>query len=483
MNNTEFSKDIHANIAAMRAFMNNTSDLIVNFAEAGGQIIALLTCENMVSADTLSVMVFEPLRRIEGALSPEELGKAIADRLLLAVAQNTANNPEEAAKFVMSGFAVILVNGMDQAYAIGAQGYMSRGVEQAQTNMNLRSSRESFNEVIRVNMSLIRRRLKTPNLVFEMMNIGEVSKTDVCMCYIKGTADPIMVKQIRERLNNIKLPIILDGGFLHPFLEERQNNLFTEVGTTERPDTMAAKLAEGRVGVLVDGTPFSLYLPCLFVENFHTMDDYTGQPLYMSVMRVLKYLAFFFTILLPGFYVALADFHPELFPNKLLFNLAASVQTTPYPLLVECVIIHVIYEIMREAGVRLPTYVGHAVSIVGGLVMGQIVVSAGLVGAPLVLIVGVAAISSFVVPNLYESIVILRFLFIFVGGFMGLFGLTLAGLILLAKMASMSAYGVPFTAPIAPFTLSAMRDVFFRLSWRKMGKKTFNISELNDSKK
>ena len=475
---TALAADINQNLSALKTHMSDSADLVIKLAEAGGQAMALITCEGMVNSGTASTMIFEPLRNLPKDLSPEQLAAEIGAKLLIALDESIIATIDDAAAYAMAGFAVLFIGGVAKGYAIGVQGFSARSVEQALTNLNLRSSRESFNEVIRTNMSLLRRRIKSPALVFNMMKIGEESQTDVCVCYVKGKADPKMVEDILARLRSIKISVVLEGGYLQPFLEDRDHAIFSEIGNTERPDTLAAKLVEGRIGVMVDGTPFVLFLPRLFSENFHTMDDYTGKPLYTSIMRAIKYFAFYMTILLPGFYVAIADFHPELFPSKLLFNLTTSVQGTPFPLMLECIIIHIMYEIMREAGLRLPIYAGHAVSIVGGLVIGQIVVSAGLIGAPLVMIVGIAAINSFVVPEIYDSIVVLRFLFILAGGFWGLFGIIIAGEMLMVKIFSMSVYGVPYTAPLLPFTKSAMRDFVTRQGWRKLSRRDAVITDL-----
>ncbi len=198
-------------------------------------------------------------------------------------------------------------------------------------------------------------------------------------------------------------------------------------------------------------------------------------------MRALRYLAFAASVLLPGFYVAIANFHPELIPNSLLLNLAATIQITPYNLLTECLLIHIFYEIMREAGLRMPSNLGHAVSIVGGIVIGDIVVSAGLIGAPLVLIVAVSSIASFIVPDLYNSIVVMRFAFIIAGGMWGLFGITILGMLFLLKICSMSPYGVPYTSPVSPFSLRGMRDTLIRTGWRTLAKKDVKIQDLNGS--
>ena len=204
-----------------------------------------------------------------------------------------------------------------------------------------------------------------------MYPIGEKSRTDICLVYLTDTADPRMVEEVKRRLGKLSSDILLSQGYLRPYLEGKPFSPFSSVGTTERPDTLCAKINEGRIGILVDGTPFALVVPYLFEEHFQSMDDYSYRPYYGSFIRLLKYFAFLLSIFLPGGYVAITSFSPEMLPDSLLFNIAASEQQTPFSMMTEALVIHLIYEIMREAGLRLPRPVGHAVSIIGALVIGE----------------------------------------------------------------------------------------------------------------
>lgn len=473
------SSSINETVINLRTVMSNSSDLTIKHAKAGGRAICIVFCEGMASTDTMAELIFQPLNSLKENMPLEELASTLETGIIIAGEQKQADTYSDICENIMSGFVVVLVDGLDHAISIGVQGYASRSVEQPSTHNNVRSSRDGFVEVVRTNVSLVRRRMKNTDLVFKMMKLGDMSNTDVCMCYIKNTADKRLVKEVEKRLKSLPLNTILEGSFIQPFLENPGNQLFSEVGATERPDVFTAKLHEGKVGVLVDGTPFALYLPKLFMENFSAIDDYTGRPVFAALIRVIRYMAIIFATVVSGFYVALANFNPELFPEALLLNLATSIQDTPYPLLAECLVIHVFYEVMREAGLRIPTNIGHAVSIVGGLVIGDIVVSAGLVGAPMVLMVAMSAITSFVVPDLYDSIAVLRFAYIIVGGMWGLFGITILSALIAIKLCSQESYGVPHTAPVSPFSPKALRDLVVRRGWRKMAKKDYRVQELN----
>lgn len=483
MDKGSLEKDLGRNTVNVRAVMRNSSDLNIKYAKAGGVPVCILFCEGQTDTNQMANLIFRPINSIgnEKKLEPARVMEIMQSELLLAGEQHQVDDYEQLTAMIMGGFCVILADGVTHGIAIGVQGFEKRSVSESSTHVNLRGSREGFVEAVRTNISMLRRRIKSPDLVFKLSTVGNLSNTDICLCYIESKVSRELLGDIERRLENLPLSAILEGGYIQPFLEEKGSLIFDEVGITERPDTLAAKLFEGRVGILVDGTPFALIIPRLFTENFQTLDDYTQKPVYVTIMRTLRYLAFAASVLLPGFYVAIANFHPELIPNSLLLNLAATIQITPYNLLTECLLIHIFYEIMREAGLRMPSNLGHAVSIVGGIVIGDIVVSAGLIGAPLVLIVAVSSIASFIVPDLYNSIVVMRFAFIIAGGMWGLFGITILGMLFLLKICSMSPYGVPYTSPVSPFSLRGMRDTLIRTGWRTLAKKDVKIQDLNGS--
>lgn len=474
----KLSSSLEENVINLRTVMSNSSDLTIKHAKAGGHTICIIFCEGMASTETMADLIFRPINSLEKEMPVGELAKSLEEGLLLAGEQKQSDTYEDICLDIMSGFVTILVDGIDRGISVGVQGYASRSVEQPSTHNNVRGSRDGFVEVVRTNISLVRRRMKSPDLVFKMMQLGDMSNTDVCLCYIKGAADKKLIKEVEKRLKAIPLNTIIECGYIQSFLENPGNQLFSEIGTTERPDTFTSKLHEGKIGILVDGSPFALYVPKLFMENFNVIDDYTGRPIYTAVIRIIRYMALIIATVTSGFYVALANFNPELFPEALLLNLATSIQDTPYPLLAECLVIHIFYEIMREAGLRIPTNIGHAVSIVGGLVIGDIVVSAGLVGAPMVLMVAVSAITSFVVPDLYDSIVVLRFAYIIVGGIWGLFGITVLSALVTIKLCSQESYGIPHTAPVSPFSPKAMRDFILRRDWKVLSKSDYHVQDL-----
>ncbi len=471
-------KELEKNIVNIRAIMRGSSDLTVKYAKAGGVDICILSCDGQIDVTRLAALVYRPLSEIGEDVTPERLSAMIGGELLLACDEKSVTTADEVIGAVLAGFCAILIDGADKGYAVGLQGFETRSVTQPENHRNIRGSREGFVEALHTNMSLVRRRVKSPELSFRTMQIGRVSKTEICVCAMEGRTDKALLKSVTDKLQSLPLELILESGFIQPFLEKR-HPLFSGAGATERPDTFVSKLYEGRIGIIVDGSPFALYVPKLFSENFMMLDDYVEKPVFAFFIRIIRYLSFLIAILLPGFYAALANFHPELIPDPLLRNLAAAEALTPYSVLTECVILDLFYEIMREAGLRLPSNIGHAVSIVGGIVIGDIVVSAGLVGAPMLLTIAIASISGYIISDLNKQISLLRFGFIMLGGLFGLFGITVGMFILLISVCSLDPYGVPFTSPLSPFSYKGMRDTVFRAGWHTLGRSEPEIFGMN----
>ncbi len=471
--------DLKQTLAALREAFDVSADLVIREITVAGYDAAVVSIEGMIDRHLMSDAVLLPLSQMPDTYpSPEAVMQDVRNTVLGFTDLLTADTVERLSELIVSGFAAVLVDGVANAILGGLQAFMIRSVSEPSTEVGVRGSREGFTEAIRINISMIRRRLKTPHLTFEMLTIGEESQTAVCLCYMRGRVSPKLLDEVRTRLRDCPLDIVLESGYLQPFLEGESRSLFTGVDTTERPDTLCGKVAEGRIGVLVDGTPFALVVPFLFTEHFQSMDDYTGHPVYASFIRLIKYVAFAVSLFLPGLYVAIGTHHADMLPSELLLSFVNSARSTPFPLIGEALLIHFLFEVMREAGLRFPKSVGHAVSIVGALVIGESVVRAGLVSAPMVIIVALTSISAFVIPSLYGSIAVLRFVFIVLGGALGLYGVTLGALLLLCSLSSLDVASIPITAPVMPFSLKAMRDVFIRSDWRVLSRNTFRVQNV-----
>ncbi|MBQ8869717.1 MAG: spore germination protein [Oscillospiraceae bacterium] len=480
---TPLTSSLTENMIILRKLFPNSMDLNNRELEVGKTKVQLISCEGMISMDRLIHGAIEPLNEFSRDKDPtsQEVVDFILNKSIMSQEQKQIFSFEELLQFIMAGFVAILIDGEAMGVVIGMQGFNFRSISEPTNEVNELGSKEAFVEAIRINLSMIRRRLKSPNLRFEPINVGTESKTDVCLIYLADRVSHKALKEVRKKVSRINLDMILDSSYVRPYLENHPFSLFSSVGTTERPDTLCGKINEGRIALLVDGSPYALIVPFLFSENFKSFDDYAHRPYFATFVRILKYLSFYISFLLPGGYVAVSTFHPELLPHALLFSVAAAEETTPFSLMLEALFIYLVFEIMREAGIRLPSAVGHTIGIVGALVIGDAAVNAGLIGAPMVMVVAITAICAFSIPQLYEPIMLLRFLFIILGGISGLFGIALGSVCVSAKICSMNSLHIPMTAPLSPLDYRWLSDSVLFAGIRKIAGKGLKIQNVTGS--
>ncbi len=471
---------------SLQSQFDNSADLSVRVFTLKSALkiqAAVITMEGLVDKEQLSQSVLNPLLTFDYGARDSAAVSVIAYSSVMASSDVIKlSSADEIVTYITSGFAVLMIDGAEELYAVGVQGYSFRGVSEPESEVVQRGSREGFTEPLRVNMSMIRRRMKTPDLKFEQMTVGTDSKTQLMICYLQSQVSLDLLNKLKNRLSGCNLETVLASGYLSDYLEDNgSGSLFSGVGISERPDTVCGKLTEGRIAIIVDGTPAVMIVPHLFVEEFQSVDDYSNRTYYAAFIRLMKYLSFFVSVFLPGLYVALAQFHPEYFPTWLLINTSESLAQTPFPVTAEVLAITVVYEIMKEAGLRIPKSLGHAVSIVGALVIGDSAVNAGIISASTLMVVATAAICGYVTSPLYPPIMMLRLLFIVVGGFTGLWGITLATAVVLIGMCAKTSLGVPYLSSLSPFSLRRMRDVFIRAGWRQLSKHTIRVQKFPET--
>lgn len=476
------SSSLKENIDYLKNAFDGSLDFVTREFQVTNTKAALISLDGMVDKQTLAQSVLNP---ILGAIvleeDPVKKFDFIRDCVLSTVDQSETVDYATVMDRMMSGFAVLAIDGCIRMLVIGVQGFQFRSISEPQNEVMQRGSREGFVEPFQINISMIRRRMRTPKLKFERLQVGTESNTNICLCYLRGVVSQELLGKVKENLHKIELDSVMAAGYLTSYLVNNSRSIFSGVGITERPDTVCGKIKEGRIAIIVDGAPNVLILPHLFVENFQSFDDYANRPFYATFTRWLKYLAFLLALFLPGFYVSATTFHPELLPEPLLLKIAQSEASTPFPVMVEAIIIHIIYEIMREAGLRVPRPLSHAVSIVGALVIGDAAVNSGLIGAPTLMVIALTAIASYVIPDLYAPIAVLRLLFIIIGGTIGFWGIMLGFMIVLLNICSESVYKVPFSAPVSPFSWKGMKDVWIRSSWKKLSKTQSSVQDMPGS--
>lgn len=479
--NKKIPVSIEGFITDMNTIMGNNAGLLINRIEISGVNCIFLSFDGMASLSIMTQLVLRPLEEIEiKRATPHILRNHIKSKLILSTDSIECFTYGDLTRRLMSGFVFLFIEGTEGVLGYGIQGYERRMAGEPAGETDIKGGREGFTETLNTNISLIRRRMKTPELRFERLVIGKKSRTDIAVVYLKDKTDRKMLREIKKKLSMTELETVLSSGYIKPFLENDKSGFFDTVGTTERPDVLCGKILEGRIAVLIDGSPYALIVPYLFIENFQTLDDYSSRSFYAFFIRMIKITGFFIAVLLPGVYVGVATFHPEFFNEKLLLILAKAESEAPLPLFAEAFIMLLLYELIKESAIRLPRAIGSAVSIIGGFIIGDAAVSSGIISNPLLIAVALSVTASFVIPSLSESITLLRFLFLTAGSFSGLYGIAVILILVLFDITSEENMGVPYFFPIAPFSVRSMGDTAVRLPFRKLRKRNFNINSAKE---
>ncbi|MCR4431600.1 MAG: spore germination protein [Tepidanaerobacteraceae bacterium] len=484
-----FSGNLSRDLEEVKSVLGFSKDLIIKefFIEARQKIkAAILMIDGMIDKKDVDEQILRPLilnpclSKIDERADSQDLAAYIEYNVLTAADIKKTPSMEAAVDGILSGDTVLLLDGFPKAFIISTRGWETRSISEPETDPVVRGPREGFVETLRINTAMLRRKIKDSNLTIEQMRLGRKTKTDICIAYLKNVANPELVNEVKNRLQRVDVDSVLESGYLEEYIEDSPFSIFPTVGISEKPDVIAAKVLEGRVAVMTDGTPIVLTVPLLFVEAFQSADDYYSRPYYSSLVRLLRFGAFLVSILLPAIYISVTTFHQELIPTALLYTMAAAREGTPFPAFIEAMMMGAVFEILREASVRMPRPTGQAVSIVGALVIGQSAVTAGLIGAPMVIIVAVTAIASFVTPNLLDVGTLLRAYFSVLSAAMGLFGIMIGLIGLLIHLVTIRSFGVPFLSPIAPMIFRDLKDVILRVPMWLMAARPRSI-EMRDS--
>lgn len=452
------------NYAALRDIYSNCNDVIFREIKIGGSTEAFLAfIDGLVNVEVLDQHVVRCLQQmpaeLDTATAMDRLGNALSISNLLSV-----ETIDDAVSHIGSGCIQLFVDGVELCFSMGLAKWEKRGIEEPSAESVVRGPREGFTETLSVNRSMLRRKIKTPAMKIVPFRLGRQTRTEVNLVYIEGIASESLVEEARQRIDGIDIDGILESGYVEGLIEDSPFSPFPQMQVTERPDVVSAAMLEGRIAILVDGTPFVLIAPATLFTMLQSPEDYYQRFYIGTLIRWLRYVFFIMTLILPSLYVAILTFHQEMVPTSLLLSVAKSREDIPFPALVEALLMEISFEALREAGVRLPKQVGAAVSIVGALVIGQAATSAGLVSAPMVMVVAITGIASFMMPQYSAGIAIrmLRFPIMFLSGMLGLLGLMLGIIVVVIHLCSLRSFGVPYLQPIAPMRGGEMKDVLLR---------------------
>lgn len=489
----ELNQNIDQNIAILKSNYENCADIVFRFFHIKGKDkAALMYLEGLsniaeLNEQVLSRLIDNPSQQT----SPQSAGleansihahtgpipepkiktnqheayDGYLEQILSISNMNKVQTINEVIDQVSLGNPVILVDQQKVGFSLGLAQWEKRAIEEPTAENVIRGPREGFIESIGVNMALLRRKIRSPKFKTKQMEVGRLTKTNLIVAYIEGVADPTLITEVENRIKRIDIDGVLESGYIEDFIEDNPYSPFPQVLNTERTDVVSSYLLEGHVAILTDGTPFALVVPTTFYSLMQAAEDYYQRPMLSTIIRWLRFLFIVISLLLPSLYVAVLTYHHEMIPTSLLISMAASREPIPFPAVIEALSMEIMFEILREAGIRLPKQIGAAVSIVGALVIGQAAVEAGIVSAPMVMVVALTGIASFAIPRYNAGLALrmLRFPMLLLAGFLGLLGIMLGVIVIVIHLCTLRSFGVPYLSPIAPMKKDEMKDVFLRL--------------------
>lgn len=462
-------RTLRDNLSKVRELLQHPDDLVTRVLKIGGsgRIGALVCVEGISDKAFILEQLIPGLQRgmsVSGDGELDFIAELTAEALSTFVVRRI-RTWDEIAQAVLDGDSVLFLQGEDEALLIGSQGWQGRAVEEPTTEALIRGPREGFTEEIGTNLALIRRGLRDRNMATDRWTIGRRSAKKLILLYVKGIVHPDIVIETKKRLDSIDIDDAPETGYIEQLIEDSFLSPFPQILHTERPDKVRAALLQGKAAILLDGTPFALILPTTFVALLQSPEDYYERWLIGSLIRMLRYFAVFTSLFLPSLYIALVSYHQGMIPFKLTLSIAAAREGVPFPAIIEALLMEGTLELLREAGVRLPKPIGQTIGVVGGLVIGEAAVQAGIVSPIMVIVVAVTAIASFSTPSYSASIAfrMLRFATMLAAGILGLFGIILSFIMICIHLVRLKSFGVPYAAPYAPLFFQDWGDLFIRL--------------------
>ncbi len=444
-------------IEGVKNILTSEDILVAEFDSLSGKKFACIYADGIVDKNMIGELVIKPLKTAGKDITAEG-----AKRMLASPDVKDGKDLPDAVKNISDGNAVLYIDGEEDFYIIGVKLPPGRSVAEPPTQVAVKGPREGFTEDIKINLGLVRKRLKSDKLKIKTITVGKQSQTTVGICYLEGVCPEGLPEKIEKQILNNEIDVIPDSSYVAGFISERPHSLFKRNSTCEKPDIFCAKVSEGRVGIISDGSPIALTVPYMLVEDFQAAEDYYAVKYRSTILRILRLAAVLIGISLPAIYVCAQLFKIQLIPPLLLFKIASSVAGIPLSPSVEIFLTLFVLEVLNEASIRMPKYVGLALSVVGALVLGDTAVKAGIISTPAVIIIAFSAICLYTVPDLVETSTTLRLLFLIVAGSLGTFGLLLTIAFLLCYLVTEQDYGVPLLAPFAPLIARDMKDSYYK---------------------
>jgi spore germination protein KA len=458
--------DFKDNYAHISKRLNHTGDLKKHSISIHNNDLMLVYIETIIDKNILHEHVIKPLLTAE---KDTELSSIIQTSIVDLL---TTNNLSQAVDYITNGSVLLFIQGSYSVFTINVKNIPNRSITESTTEKIVKGSHDGFIENLNININLIRTRINSPNLTIKYYTLGKQSPTKTAMVYIKDIATEQAIQEIEHRIESISTNHIIPSSYVEEIIQDMPLSPFPQILNTERPDRVMASLLEGRIVFLEDNSANALIMPVNFFSFYQSPDDYHSRWLLGTFFRLIRLLGFLIAILLPSIYVAIIGFHYEVLPDELILPIKSSIQGIPYPPIIEAILMELILELIREAGIRLPNVVGQTIGIVGGLVIGEAIVKVGLVSNTMIVVVSITAISAFVIPSVEMSnaIRLLRFSFLIPASIIGFPGIVFVGMIILIHLCKLESFGQPYFYPVAPLNMNGLLDAFSRkMVWNKKG--------------
>lgn len=444
---------LEKNIRGVKDVLTSEDIIVFEFASLSGKKFAAIYADGVADKQLLGELVAKPLKDVKEDDKLDDIKKRLASPEV-----KDGEKIADAIKEVSDGNAVLFVDGEKDFFIIGLKNPPGRTVAEPPTQVTVKGPREGFTEDIKTNLGLVRKRLKSDKLQIKTIKAGKQSDTAVAIMFIEGVCPDGLAERVEKEINDKSIDIVSDSSYISRFISKKPKSLFKRNGTCEKPDILCAKISEGRVGILVDGSPIALTVPYMLIEDFQAVEDYYQVSYRSTILRILRVIALLVGVFLPAFYVSAQLFKIQLIPYRLLLKVSSSVSGLSLSPSVEMFLTLFLLEVLIEASIRMPKYVGLAMSVVGALVLGDTAVQAGIISTPAIIIIAFSAICLFTTPDLVETTTTLRWIYLIIGGSLGAFGIVFFTAFLICYLVSEQSYGVPLMAPFAPLIKGDLYD-------------------------
>lgn len=462
------------NVKQVKKVLGDSPDIVARHIQLESSMnrrAVVVYLDEMVNKDLTHDYIIRPLMTVD-LQNTTDVWQTIQESIVQGGEVKEVSEFKSIIDGILSGDTIVFVDGFSKGLVIGSKGWTT-STREPRSESVIRGPRESMSETLVFSVSMVRHRLRDPDLRIKNFTIGKRTKTDVQLLYIEGLTDHEVIDEVVERLNRIVIDGVLESGYLEELIQDQTWSPFPQIQNTERPDSVVGHLLEGKFAIMVDGTPHALIAPAVFTQFYYSPEDYYERYLVSSFLRWIRLLSLFTALLAPALYISFVSFHPEMVPSRLMLAIAAGRSTVPFPSIIEALLMEISVEILREASVRLPGPIGPTIGIVGALVIGETAVAAGLVSPLMVIVVGITTISSYANPsyNAAISVRLLRFPLMLFAAILGIYGIMLGLVVILLHLVQLRSFGVPYTAPYAPLNLSDLRDSLIRMPWKWMNQR------------